>query len=71
MQLVILYIFIGVWISVILMVICTLCLARHLYSGEEDTLFFELREAEIKDNVILKVSRRNRFMECIHRRVVN
>lgn len=53
-QLVILYIFIGVWISVIVMVICTLCLARHLYTGEEDTLFFELREAEIKDNVILK-----------------
>ena len=39
------------------MVICTLCLAKHLYiHNEDDPLYFEVRAAEIKENTILKVS---------------
>ncbi len=55
-QMVILYIFICVWVSVIFMVICTLCLAKHLYiHNEDDPLYYEVRAAEIKENTILKV----------------
>ena len=53
-QMVILYIFICVWVSVIFMVICTLCLAKHLYiHNEDDPLYYEVRAAEIKENTIL------------------
>lgn len=37
------------------MVICTLCLAKHLYiHNEDDPLYYEVRAAEIKENTILK-----------------
>jgi len=54
---IILYLFIAVWVTVLCMVICALCLARHqaYVLDKEGRSCFESRAQEIKDHTIIKV----------------